>query len=121
MNEEQLAKEYGVCEFCGQPKTTWHTADVCRKFLAIKLRTSQKIIEVLESTNEKVKGLRLLGEREILVNSHPVHSRTQERILGAEMSLETCSKCGRRRPDYIADAACNEGGYCHWHTKDSQL
>ena len=27
---------------------------------------------------------------------------------------ETCRKCWRTRPDYIADPTCVKGGYCEW-------
>lgn len=30
------------------------------------------------------------------------------------MSWPVCTKCGRERPDYIADPSCPEGGYCNW-------
>ena len=30
------------------------------------------------------------------------------------MIVEVCSKCGRQRPDYIADPSCRLSGYCHW-------
>lgn len=35
------------------------------------------------------------------------------------MKTEYCVKCGRERPNYIADAACNSpiGGYCAWTTE----
>lgn len=28
--------------------------------------------------------------------------------------IEICSKCGRDRPDSIADPSCDRGGYCNW-------
>jgi hypothetical protein len=28
--------------------------------------------------------------------------------------IEHCSKCGRERPDYIAEPTCELGGYCNW-------
>jgi hypothetical protein len=30
------------------------------------------------------------------------------------MAREVCTKCGRLRPDYIADASCNVSGYCDY-------
>jgi hypothetical protein len=30
------------------------------------------------------------------------------------MGARFCTKCGRARPGYIADATCSEGGYCDW-------
>jgi len=30
---------------------------------------------------------------------------------------ETCTTCGRKRPDYIADPTCRLGGYCCWAVK----
>ena len=30
------------------------------------------------------------------------------------MASESCKKCGRSRPSYIADPTCAAGGYCDW-------
>src|SRR6202020_2025557 len=27
---------------------------------------------------------------------------------------QTCTKCRRKRPSYIADPSCSRGGYCAW-------
>lgn len=32
--------------------------------------------------------------------------------------IERCTKCGRERPDYIADPTCPDGsGYCDWQER----
>lgn len=30
------------------------------------------------------------------------------------MKNDICRKCGRARPDCIADPSCSKGGYCEW-------
>ena len=33
--------------------------------------------------------------------------------------VETCTKCGRNRPDTIADPTCVMGGYCAWSERST--